>query len=102
MKEKRAVSEQNSVLVPILNERRGRDHDGLFDGWFAIGALLQQCPNERDALQRLSQPHLVSHDAALLIGNLDACHAVVHEFYALSLMRSQNFCQDWIHNHVYL
>ena len=27
--------------IPVLDERGGRDHDGLFDGGLAIGALLQ-------------------------------------------------------------
>ena len=56
----------NSVCSasPVFDEGRGADDDGFFDGGFAIGTLFEQRPDERYALQRLAQTHLVRHDAA--------------------------------------
>ena len=86
--------------LPILHQRRWCHNDGLFYRRFAVGTLFKQRPDERDALQRLSQSHLVGHDAALLTRNLDACHAVVHEFHSFALMRSENFGQNGIDDNV--
>ena len=69
-----------------LDEAAGRDDDGLLDERPAVGPLPEQRPHERDALQRLAQPHLVRHDAAKVLLDAPPRHAVVHEGHALALV----------------
>ena len=58
---------ENPIIpLPVFDERGRSDDDGLLDGGFAVGALLEQGPDESDALQRLAQTHFIRHDAALI------------------------------------
>jgi hypothetical protein len=66
------------LICPILDQTRWTDNDALFNRRLAIDRrLLQQGPHESDALQRLAQPHFVSHDTPIdLLLNQTGCAAV--------------------------
>jgi len=56
------------LVCPVLDQTAGACNDGLLDGAFAgLRRLFKQGPQERDALKRLAETHLVRHDTAVLV-----------------------------------
>ena len=55
--------------------------------------LLYKSPQQRYALQRLPESHLVGHDTAERISDSVSGHAVVQELHSFTLMRTQHLVE---------
>lgn len=70
-------------IVPVFHKAGWGDHDGLINLRPEIRTLLEESPHERDALQCLPQSHLVSHDAAVGVGDAPPRHTLPQKFHTL-------------------
>ncbi len=84
----------DQLVCPVPHQTRGTGDDGLLDGGLAgIGRLLKEGPQQGDALQGLSETHLVGHDATVCLFVNHARDTPVHKLDTLDLMGPEHLGQ---------
>lgn len=78
-----------NFIVPVLHQAGGRHHHSLVNFWLALWTLVQKCPHQCDALQRLAQAHLISHDAAVAARDASTGDTLPQELHSLGKNSTQ-------------